>query len=56
MAECPLISVVLYDVCLAGKIKGEELLKTAKKENLDIKEFFKVNDIEVTELKTSKKK
>ena len=38
-----------------GKIKGEELLKQAKKENLDIEEYFKINDIEITELNTSRK-
>ena len=37
-----------------AKIKGNDLLKFAKKENLDIKEYFKLNDINVENIETSR--
>ncbi len=44
---------LIIDVGLmyGGKIKGEALLKEAEKENLDIEEYFKLNDLEITKLR-----
>lgn len=37
-----------------AKIKGTELLNTALEENLDIEEYFKINDINIKNIKETK--
>lgn len=37
-----------------AKIKGNELLKTAAKENIDIKDYFKINGIKIENIENSK--
>ncbi len=36
-----------------AKIKGESLLKSAKKDNVDIKDYFKINNIEILNLENT---
>lgn len=46
---------LIVDVGLmyGGKIKGEALLKEAEKENLNIEEYFELNNLEVTSIRTT---
>lgn len=39
-----------------AKIKGEGLLKTAKKEHIDIEEYFKINKVNVKSVEISQQK
>ena len=38
-----------------AKIKGESLLKYAKKEGVNIEDYFKINEIEIISHKTNRK-
>jgi hypothetical protein len=37
-----------------AKTKGENLLKLAKKENLNIEDYFKINDVKITNIEKNK--
>ena len=39
-----------------AKIKGEGLLKTASKENLDVEDYFKINKVKVSSIENKKNK
>lgn len=39
-----------------AKIKGEGLLKTAREENLNIEDYFKINNVKITSLENKKNK
>lgn len=47
--------IVDIGLMYGAKIKGNELLKTTEKENLDIIDYFKINNIDITKIEKTKK-
>lgn len=46
--------IVDVGVMYHAKIKGNGLMNTAVKENFDLKDYFKINDIDIENIETSR--